>query len=113
MDRNLKKYLYDIANSINEIESYLETRPKMFEAFCSDTMFRRAVERNIEIIGEAMNRTLKIKPDIPITAARNIVNTRNYVIHAYDSLSQEILWGIVVNDLPVLKEEIRTILDSQ
>ena len=113
MDRNLKKYLFDIANSISEIESYLETRPKMFEIFCSDTMFRRAVERNIEIIGEAMNRALKIKPDIPITASRNIVNTRNYVIHAYDSLSEEILWGIVINDLPVLKEEIKTLLATQ
>ena len=59
-----------------------------------------------------MNRILKIKPDITITAARNIVNTRNYVIHTYDSLSEEILCGIVVNDLPILKDEIRAILES-
>lgn len=51
---------------------------------------------NIAIIGEAMNRILKIKEDISITNARKIVNARNYVIHGYDSLRHEILWAIVI-----------------
>ncbi|MCH5219685.1 MAG: DUF86 domain-containing protein, partial [Muribaculaceae bacterium] len=103
MDRNVKKFLYDIENSIIEIESFMKLRPKSFDHFCQDTMFKRAIERNIEIIGEAMNRVLKLHPEITITSSRKIVNTRNYVIHAYDTLSEEILWGIVINDLPLLK----------
>lgn len=112
MDRKLKKYLTDILNSINEIESFLEDRPREYMTFCNDTLFRRGVERNIEIMGEAMNHVLKINKDIPITAARKVVDTRNFVIHAYDSLMPDILWGIVINHLPLLKQEVQAILDS-
>lgn len=65
---------------------------------------------NVAIIGEAMNRVLKLKSDIAISNARKIVNTRNYVIHGYDSLRKEILWAIVIRDLPILKEEVSNIL---
>lgn len=44
-------------------------------------------------MGEAMNQVLKINPEIAITAARKVVDTRNFVIHAYDSLKPDILWG--------------------
>lgn len=67
---------------------------------------------NIAIIGEATNRILKIRNDISITNARKIVNTRNYVIHGYDSLRYEILWAIVVKDLPLLKSEIEAIMSE-
>lgn len=70
------------------------------------------MERNIEIMGEAMNRILKIKPDIPITSARKVVDTRNFVIHAYDSLKPDILWAIVINHLPLLKEEVEALLEK-
>ena len=94
MDRKLNKYLSDILSSILEIESFMETRPREYATFCNDTLFRRGVERNMEIMGEAMNQVLKINPNIPITAARKIVDTRNFVIHAYDSLKPDILWGL-------------------
>ena len=90
----------------------METRPKEYATFCNDTLFRRGVERNIEIMGEAMNQVLKLKPDIPITAARKVVDTRNFVIHAYDSLKPDILWGIVVNHLPKLEEEVTMLLEQ-
>ena len=104
------KYLHDILSAIEEIEIFVSQRPRQFSVFLDDLMFRRAIERNIEIIGEAMNRVLKQNPDLPISNSRKIVNTRNYVIHAYDSLSPELLWGIVINSLPLLKEEIISIL---
>lgn len=66
-------------------------RPRQYTAFYNDLLFRRGVERNIEIMGEAMNQALKINPDLPITSARKIVDTRNFVIHAYDSLNPELL----------------------
>ncbi len=80
--------------------------------FEQDVVFRKFVERNIEIIGEAMNRILKIDPSISITAARKIVDTRNYVIHAYDSLKSDILWAIVINHLPLLKAEINCLIEA-
>jgi len=112
MDRRLRKYLSDILSSILEIESFMVGRPREYATFCDDTLFRRGVERNMEIMGEAMNQVLKINPQIPITAARKVVDTRNFVIHAYDSLKPDILWGIVVNHMPLLKEEVSGLLQN-
>ena len=82
-----------------------------FDIYLSDVCLRRAVERNITIIGEAMNRLLKLAPDIEITAARKIVDTRNYVIHCYDNVTDDIMWGIVVRHLPLLKAEVEKLLN--
>ncbi|MDE6378431.1 MAG: DUF86 domain-containing protein [Duncaniella sp.] len=109
MDR-LTAYLYDILSSCREIEEETDLRGRNFEVFCNDRVYRRFIERNFEIIGEAMNRVLRLNPDIDISSARKIVNTRNLVIHSYDSLDKEILWGIVLKHLPVLVQEIKTLL---
>lgn len=109
-DRKVKKYLSDILSAIIEIESFMEDRPREYATFCNDTLFRRGVERNIEIMGEAMNQVLKLYPDVNITAARKIVDTRNFVIHAYDSLRPDILWSIVINNIPLLKKEVEALL---
>ena len=106
MDELVVKYLHDIQKSISEIDMASERFGRQYEVFERDFVYRKFVERNIEIIGEAMNRILKIAPDIHITAARKIVDTRNYVIHAYDSLKPEILWAIVINHIPLLKSEV-------
>lgn len=113
MDNKIKKYLVDIQNAIDEIETATEERGRRFDVFLNDFVFRKFVERNIEIIGEAMSRILKIRSDIHITSARKIVDTRNYVIHSYDSLLPEILWAIVINHLPILKREIATLLECE
>ena len=99
MEERTKKYLADILAAIEEIESFL-----------NNLCLRRAVERNIEIIGEAMNRILKTDPNIQITNSRKIVDARNYIIHGYDSLSADILWSIVINHLPKLKTEVEKLL---
>ncbi|MDE5876455.1 MAG: DUF86 domain-containing protein [Muribaculaceae bacterium] len=112
MDKQLRKYFEDILNAIVEIDLAIADRSKEFNVFVEDFVFRKFVERNIEIIGEAMNRILRIEPDIRITSARKIVDTRNYVIHAYDSLIPEILWAIVINHLPRLKQEVKLLLSG-
>lgn len=112
MDDRTEKYLNDILNSISEINGATQRFGKRYETFEKDIVFRRFVERNIEIIGEAMNRVLKINPDIAINSARKIVDTRNYVIHAYDSLKPDILWAIVINHIPRLHSEITSIIDT-
>lgn len=85
---------------------------RQYEIFENDVIFRKFVERNIEIIGEAMNRILKIYPEVNISSARKIVDTRNYVIHAYDSLKPDILWAIVINHIPRLKADIMQLIES-
>ncbi len=110
MDNRIPKYLADILQAINEIELATQKRGADFNLFSSDFVFRKFVERNIEIIGEAVNRILKINSSINITSARKIVDTRNYVIHSYDSLIPEILWAIVINHLPILKKEVNNLL---
>ena len=111
MERAVNKALEDILSAILEIESFFETRPMRYDVYLSDVCLRRAVERNITIIGEAMNRLLKLDPDIEITSARRIVDTRNYVIHGYDSVTDDIMWGIVVRHLPLLKAEVQKLMD--
>lgn len=110
MEQSVKKFLEDILSAIDEIELFFESRQKRFDVYQADICLRRAIERNITIIGEATNRVLKSMPDIDITAARRIVDTRNYVIHGYDSVTDDIMWGIVIRHLPVLKDEVTRLL---
>ena len=111
MDERVEKWLYDIRFAIEEIESFFEYTGKIFADFQRNIMLKRAVERNLEIIGEATNRILARDPEIEISNARKIVNLRNLVIHSYDSISDENIWAIVVNNLPELKNEIQKLLD--
>lgn len=112
MDERILKFLNDMMDSIKEIEEAQIRFGKSYAVFESDIVYRKFVERNIEILGEAMNRILKINPLISINSARKIVDTRNYVIHAYDSLKPDILWAIVVNHIPRLKDDIELLIDS-
>ncbi|MDR0824723.1 MAG: DUF86 domain-containing protein [Prevotella sp.] len=106
MDNEIKACMYDILTAIQEIESFFLDRPKRFADYKSDLRTKRAVERNIEIIGEAMNRILKHDDTITITNSRKIVDVRNRIIHGYDSVSDETIWGIIINHLPLLRNEI-------
>ena len=110
MDNTIKTWLFDILNSINEIESYFVDTPKLFEVYQNDLRTKRAVERNIEIIGEAMNRILKEDKSIEISNSRKIVDVRNRIIHGYDSVSDDVIWGIVIKNLPVLQKEVEILL---
>ena len=112
MDRKIRKYLFDIKTAIGEIELFLTQRPRQYQVFIEDHMFRSAIERQIGIIGEAMSQILKLDPNIPIENAKNIKGTRNYIVHAYDTLEPHIIWGIVINDLPKLKLEVQALLES-
>lgn len=113
MDNNVTKYLEDILKSIDNIELFLKTRPRQYQTFCDDICFRSAVQWEIAVIGEAMNRILKLEPKIQITSSRKIVDTRNYIIHGYDSLRLDILWSIVINHLPLLRKEVKGLLDEE
>ena len=113
MELELKTWLFDILNSINEIDSYFEGQPKLFASYQKDMKTKRAIERNLEIIGEAMSRILKYSENFEITNSRKIVDVRNRIIHGYDSISDEVIWGIVIKQLPLLKTEVESLLKSK
>jgi uncharacterized protein with HEPN domain len=101
--------LKDIEQSIIEINEFLPAERNFFE-FQKDLKTRKAVERNIEIIGEAMDRILKTNPDFQISDSRKIVDTRNRIIHGYDSVSDDVIWLIANRHLPILEQEVRELL---
>lgn len=108
MQDEIKVWLEDIEKAIAEINTFLPD-PRNFLEFEKDIKTKRAVERNIEIIGEAMGRILKIEPNIKISNSNKIVDTRNRIIHGYDSVSNDVIWLIAIRYLPVLDKEIKEI----
>lgn len=109
MKLEIKVWLQDIYRSIQEIYDFLPEQ-RDFNDFLSDLKTRKAVERNIEIIGEALNRILKQEPEIAISDSRKIVDTRNRIIHGYDSVTADVLWLIVNRYLPILQAEVELLL---
>ncbi|HWZ02770.1 MAG TPA: HepT-like ribonuclease domain-containing protein [Mucilaginibacter sp.] len=109
MEDEIKTWLSDIKQAIIEINDFLPDKKNFFQ-FQKDLKTKRAIERNVEIIGEAANRILKRLPDIKITDIKKIIDTRNRIIHGYDSVSDDIIWSIVVKNLPKLDQEIAVLL---
>jgi uncharacterized protein with HEPN domain len=104
--------LYDIRDAIANIDGFIGSGPKLFADFKANMMLRLAVERSLEIIGEATSRILKIDPAFPIANARKSVDLRNYVIHGYDLLDVEMVWNIVINHRPLLRVEVERLLST-
>ena len=110
MKNVIKKFLFDIKESIDSIENYLGDK-KNFNVYQSNKMLRRAVEREFEIIGEAMNRIAQIDDKINISTKKQIISMRNRVIHGYDKIDDAIVWGIIIRHLSILKKEIQSLID--
>lgn len=106
MDVEIKTWLYDILQAIQEVDSYFADRSKIFEEYVRDIRTKRAVERDLEIIGEAANRILKRDKEFSLEHVQKIIGTRNRIAHGYDKISDELVWSIIINHLPKLKEEI-------
>ena len=110
MEIEVKTWLFNVLSSIEEIDSFFIDKPMTFVAYHNDLRTRRAVERNIEIIGKALNRVLNKDPEINISNSRKIVDTRNRIIHGYDTVSDEIIWSIIIKYIPQLREEVQKLL---
>ena len=109
MHPDIKVWLKDIQLSINEIYEFLPL-PRNYILFQKDLKTRKAVERNIEIIGEAMRRIKEFDPGILISDSRKIIDTRNRITHGYDSVSADVVWLIVTRYLPILEKEVQELL---
>jgi uncharacterized protein with HEPN domain len=112
MDERILKWLYDIKLCIEEIDSFFKEEEKDFFKYKNNVMLKRAVERNLEIIGEAVNRIITRDNSFTdkISNAKAIIGLRNQVIHAYDNISDENIWSILTNHLPKLKVEVDVLI---
>jgi uncharacterized protein with HEPN domain len=109
MELEIKKYLLDIKESIDSIESFLSGK-RDFSFYLANKMLRRAIEREFEIIGEALNRIDRLDSSLKISSKKQIISMRNRVIHGYDKIDNEIIWGTIIRHLPILKIEIEALL---
>ena len=110
--KSVKKYLYDVQQSVDSIFEYLGEKRDFFE-YERNKLLRRAVERELEIIGEAVKHLLELDENICIDNARRIVDLRNFVIHGYDKVDNVIIWGILSKDLPKLKQQVDVLMAEQ
>ena len=112
MEMKLLKWLYDIRVAIEEIENFLEDNGKTFEAYKDNLLLKKAIERNLEIIGEAVNRIVRQYPYLKIENARSIIGLRTFIIHSYDNITDETIWAVILNHLPKLKQEVIKLLEE-
>lgn len=115
MNEKILKWLFDVQLAIQEIESYFTGSERDFNTYKNNTMLKRAVERNLEIIGEVIKRIInaadaELKKEI--TNAKAIIGLRNQVIHAYDNISDENIWSVLTNHLPKLKSEVSMLIEK-
>ncbi|MCX6270675.1 MAG: DUF86 domain-containing protein [Bacteroidetes bacterium] len=111
MQLDIQKYLYDIQRSIDSINEYLGEN-RNFKEYKANRLLRRGIERELEIIGEAVNRIIKSDPGIKLDNARKIVDLRNWVIHSYDNVDDVIIWGIISKQLPILLAQVKELLKN-
>jgi len=106
-----EKCFYDIEEAAGNIQEFVSG--KCFEDYESDLMLKSAVERQFEIIGEALKQLFEKNPHFKemITNPSRIISFRNRLIHGYSSVSDEVVWGVIEKDLPVLKSEINALLE--
>jgi uncharacterized protein with HEPN domain len=113
MNEKVLKCLYDIQLALVETDSFAASIPNDFEEYVRQPMIKRAVERNLEIIGEAVNRILKEDPNFPLDNARRIIGLRNQIIHGYDTVSDQNIWAILKNHLPKLGREVAELIKNE
>jgi len=104
-----QKFLIDINLAIEKLHIHL-TGIDSEDAYINNVTVRSAVERELEIIGEAMNNLLNIAPGISITSPRRIISMRNRLIHGYDDIDNRLVLQIVKDHIPLLKIEVEKLL---
>ena len=107
-------YLEHILNALERIQRY--TAGKSAADFAADTLLQDGVLRNLGIIGEAAHRLLADSPDYaashPEIPLARIYATRNRITHAYEEVDIEVIWNLVVLDVPDLQPKIVAALNE-
>jgi uncharacterized protein with HEPN domain len=112
MDERTEKLLYDVKMAVDAIRTFCQGKTR--EAYSSDLLLRSAVERQYEIIGEALTKLRKQDPSLltHISESEKIIGFRNVLAHAYDVIDDQISWSIIEEKLPILKKEIESLLSN-
>jgi uncharacterized protein with HEPN domain len=107
---NVKKLLFDVHQAGELIASFVSG--KSHEDYRNDRMLQSAVERQFEIIGEALRQTIGIDPEVEnrISGTRRIIDFRNRLIHGYAEISTRVVWGIIEEHLPRLLSEVQKLI---
>jgi uncharacterized protein with HEPN domain len=114
MDSYVRDLLSDIVRSIDEIHEFSNgLTVEDFKLYLSNKMMRRAIERDLIIIGEAMHDIVKVDHTrvMRIKNSRRVIELRNDVVHSYDDLANEKIWQFIWTELPHLRKEVAHILD--
>jgi uncharacterized protein with HEPN domain len=109
----VRKYLFDIQQACQRLVEF--TAGKTFDDFVGSALLRSAVERQFEIIGEALHQMLRVDPSMAsaISDTKRIISFRNRLIHGYATISDAVVWGVVQTSLPTLHREIESLLSQQ
>jgi len=110
MQLEAKKYLEDVRQATDRIREFVGG--KTWDDYETDALLRSAVERQFEIIGEALNQLSRIEPgdSSKISNHRRIIAFRNILIHGYAAIDDRVVWAVIQKDLPVLEQEVRALL---
>ena len=106
MPHNSSKLVLDIALACSEIQTF--TQGITFQDYQKDRMLQLAIEREFEIIGEAMSRLARLEPETieqRYPEYRRIIGLRNILAHGYDVVDDRILWDLAINKVPELKAQ--------
>lgn len=112
MQLEAKKYLYDVQQAATRIAEF--TAGQQFEDYRSNAILRAAVERQFEIIGEALAQLARLDQELiaRISESRRIIAFRNFLIHGYADVDERIVWDIVQGKLPALRREVESLLSE-
>lgn len=109
--REAKKYLFDVLSSCNEIARFVDGYS--LDQYLENPLVRRAVERDLEIIGEALVQLRAVAPEIAASIAdiQRIIGMRNRLVHAYAEVDDEIVWDAATQEVPLLAIAVRNLLN--
>lgn len=112
MQRDARKYLFDVKQASDLIVAFSAGRS--FDDYQRDAMLRSAIERQFEIIGEAVSQLARLDPAVTerLTEYRRIIAFRNILIHSYATIDDRIVWGMIEGKLPQLRMEVEALLGS-
>lgn len=111
-DEYILKHLQDVLDAINDLEEVFLDYPMRFDVFEKDNLRRWAVERKTEIMGEAMTRIRKHNPNFLIPNSKEVIATRNRLIHSYEYVEPAFLWSLVIHHIPELKKDIERLISE-
>lgn len=112
MNDDVLAHLHDIVQAGRALKSFVVGRS--FDQYSVDEQLRSAVERKFEIMGEALNRIQRDDPEVlsRIREHRDIISFRNILVHGYDSIDNQIVWGVIKEDLDLLLEDALALLSE-